>query len=759
MTNDEVAQLLRDRAYGVLFHGSPDPIAAFDPTGRLIDANAATIGLLDMSLEEYAKYPFASFVAEDHREHVRNEFALAVEHGLRVVDTQADIPSGARLDIRLVLVPFAHEGVVVAVLVATSNLREVVIAREEQAASQRQFTDLVNSMSDGLFLIDRNWILRYVNPRGEAMVKRPAHEIIGKRVWDEFPGLYGSEFGIAARRARAEGISVRSRADFADLGWIEITAHNTSDDEIAVYARDVALEESARRELVESQRQLAAQAALLDVAHDAIVVCDLEHRIRYWNQAASRMYGWTSAEIVGSSLRQLLYREAGQFDEATSTTLANGFWSGELSGATRSGETLIAESSWTLVLDSNGLAESILSVSTNITERKRQEAVMMRTQRLDSLGTFASGIAHDLNNVLTPILMSAQVLGYDETDPHRKEMLTAIESGAARGADMIRQVLSFARGTDAQRYRVDIARLMSEFESLCRSSFPSSIHITNDVAPEQLFVAGDPTQLLQLLLNLAGNARDAMPGGGRLQLSARAEYLSEAVTAPAGASAGAYVVIDVTDTGLGMPPETVARIFEPFFTTKPAGSGTGIGLATSAAIVRGHGGFIRVESSPGSGSRFCVSLPVSTGSVVEAPMDPQLGLQRPTSGAGELILIVDDEAAIRTATTLALEGFGYTTAVCANAGDALEFLEQEPGRVDLILTDVTMPGMSGIELAATLARGGSTIPVIAMSGLSDPSLANDSESGIVGVLAKPFSTLGVLDSVFRALHREVGHRV
>lgn len=762
MTGNALRTILAESGFIALFNSLPQPVTLFTLDGEVIEFNAAARRQFGIHTATKVQ-TFGALNIAPERENLLREFRNLARTGGGTMDVTTVLPDGKLGRDRVTLTPLQIDGADAAILASGYSIDDLERARDEKSALEVEFEGMLASISDGFYVFDADWIVRYMNPRAEVLSQKSVDQLVGKKIWDEFPGLYTTEFGIGYRRAMTEQVTVTVRDTYENLGWLEATSYPTQEGGLAVYVRDVTEEENARRLLEESQRRLIAQAALLDVAHDAIVVRNLNHEILYWNAASSRIYGWSEEEALGRSARDLLYSDPAQFDNAARHTLAEGHWSGELKQLTKSGDTIFSESSWTLVRDADGQPESLLSVNTNITERKRQEAILHRTQRLDSLGTFASGIAHDLNNVLTPILTSAQILAMDETDPGRLAMLSAIESSAARGADMVSQVLSFVRGVEGRRIEVDVDLLLRDFENLCRAMLAPSVVVRSIPGPRGKWVLGDPTQLMQVLMNLATNARDAMPDGGELTIAVHTEVVSSSAAAAAGARSGEFVVLDVEDSGAGMTPDVVARVFEPFFTTKPAGTGTGIGLVTSAAIIRGHHGFLQIYSEPGNGSRFRVYLPAASGEVAAEVLTDQAPGTTLPRGAGERVLIVDDETEIRTSTRHALEGHGFTTALVANAEDALAYLQSENTDVAVVLTDVMMPAMSGIEFAKKLASERPGLPVIAMSGLTrHADLPHDSGSGITAFLAKPFDTRDLVRIVHRVIHgypesREDGH--
>jgi PAS domain S-box-containing protein len=372
--------------------------------------------------------------------------------------------------------------------------------------------------------------------------------------------------------------------------------------------------------------------------------------------------------------------------------------------------------------------DALVGVIHDVTERKELERQFLQAQRVESLGTLASGIAHDLNNVLTPILMAASALRSGLPDPARADLLKAVEDSARRGAALVQQVLSFARGVEGDYQAVSLADVVR----LMRDTVPRGIDIQTDVADTLPAVLGDTTQLHQVLLNLVLNARDAMPGGGRLTITA--EVVDN----------GQAVCLAVTDTGTGIPLDLQDRIFDPFFTTKPTGYGSGLGLSTVASLVRGHGGRVAVESAPGQGTTFRIHLPVAPvvapASVAEAatPLAPR-------DGQGAVVLLVDDEPAILSVVKLGLERFGYRVLTAESGPKALALLQAKRGEVAFVLLDVMMPDMDGIALAHAIAERHPGVAMAAATGLpSEQVLAGLRDAGVVDCLAKPYDVRTVL---------------
>lgn len=401
--------------------------------------------------------------------------------------------------------------------------------------------------------------------------------------------------------------------------------------------------------------------------------------------------------------------------------------------------------------DASGKIIRLQGAFQDVTERKRLEEQFLRAQRMESIGTLAGGIAHDLNNVLAPILMSIQLLKMDELDPERLNLLTTLETNAMRGADMVRQVLSFARGVEGRRYEVQIKHLLREIKKIADETFPRNIQARLNLPPKLRTVSGDPTQLHQVLLNLCINARDAMPNGGTLTLSVENVQLDAhyAGLSP-DAREGRYIVIHVEDTGTGMAPEIVGKIFDPFFTTKQVGKGTGLGLSTSLAIIKSHGGFIRVYSELAKGSKFSVFLPTHEKSASDTEHLVRPDLPR---GNSELVLVVDDEASVREITRRTLETFGYRVILAADGAEAVAAYANRRDEIAVVLTDMMMPVMGGQATIQVLKKMNPTVRIIAASGLNvngQPDMAEQDD--IKHILPKPFSAEVLLKALHQVLH-------
>jgi two-component system cell cycle sensor histidine kinase/response regulator CckA len=508
---------------------------------------------------------------------------------------------------------------------------------------------------------------------------------------------------------------------------------------------DAPLLERSLRYAVErtaAERRIREQAQLLDRARDAILAYDMDGQIIYWNEGAERLTGWSKDEVLGEWAHECLYDpdQEDKLQRCHETMMEEGEWMGELRMRTEEGDERIVESRWTLVRDADGTPKQVLVINTDVTERKRLEKQFLRSQRMESIGRLVGGIAHDLGNLLMPITLGVKVLRrrMEETDQKIEKTLSMIQKSAERGGNMVEQVLAFARGVEGERVALQVGAIVEEIEGITDETFPESIDVRVDVTDDLPQVVGDATQIQQVLMNLCVNARDAMPDGGTLSIEARPVELSEEeAERTLDAEPGSYVCVRVQDTGLGMPSDVVDKIFEPFFSTKEEGEGTGLGLSTAYSIIQSHDGFIDVASEEGEGTTFWVYLPVT-----EEPEDRRAASDEPVGAArgdGERVLVVDDEEFVLETARAALRDGGYRVLTAEGGDEALRQVKEQEGEVEVVITDLRMPNMDGLDLIRTLRARYPNLPVIAASGMADGRSEDALQAGAHTFLAKPFS--------------------
>jgi PAS domain S-box-containing protein len=765
--NEEAYQRMLDRAalsesefrFRTLIENSHDVIIVTDADGHRQYVSPTVERLLGYSVEEYLRGTIFDIAHEEDIPDLRRFFdEIKANPRKPVTGTfRARHKDGSWRWIETVGANFFDipglRGIVV-------NYQDVTGRRESEAKLVRErllLRTLIDNLPDAIYAKDiagRKTLANLADLRN-LRVETEA-EAIGKTDFDLFPHEIAARFFAADQAIFQSGQPLIDQEEPSLVGregksgWLLTTKVPLRDESGKIVGLVGIGRDITERKLAEER--IREQATLLDQASDAIMVEDLDRHISFWNKGAERIYGWTAAEALGRRIDELLHTDPGEFERARAVVMEKDGWTGELRQIRKDGREVAIEASWTLVRGPGGRPKSILAINTDITERKKLEMQFLRNQRMEGIGTLAAGIAHDLNNVLAPIVISVDLLGLRTNDPESLKLLDDLRRTARRGANIVRQVLFFARGVEGEQFVLGPKRLVEELIAIISGTFPKNIAIKSRFGDNMQNIRGDPTQLHQVLLNLCINARDAMPQGGTLALEAKNLVLDEAYAAMNPESKpGAYVEFLVADTGEGMPPEIIHKVFEPFFTTKEVGKGTGLGLSTVAAIIKGHHGFITLNSAVGKGTVFKFYLPAEPVKI-EEPVVVETG--RYPRGNGELILVVDDEELVLDVAAKVLEHHGYKVMTAPEGATAVALYEEHMKEIAVVLTDMTMPVMDGAAAIRAMKAINPDVKVIAASGLgSKATRTKMTDVGIQHFLSKPYTSevlLKTLQTVIRS---------
>jgi PAS domain S-box-containing protein len=735
--------------FRAIFDGTFQFIGLLDTNGITLEANRTALEAIGAKPADVIGQPFWLTPWWTHSPDLQIQLQAGIAHAatgqLIRFEAKHFLADGSFVTVDFSLSPITDEtGKVVMLIPEGRDISD----RKKLEQERERFLAVA---SDLQIILGSNGYFHWVSPKFELTLGWTSEEMTSAR-WTEFLHPDDITPSVAEEASVFSGNETmafenRYRHKDGSYRWFLWNAESHSEEQV-IYA--VAVDITERKA---AEQKIQEQAALLDIANDGIVVRDLQYRIQFWNKGAEFIYGWSAAEAIGKSTNQLFYPDSSAqplVEVALATALATGSWQGELHKITKAGKAVIIQSRWTLVRDDAGHPRSILSVDTDVTDKQMLEQQFLRAQRLESLGTLASGIAHDLNNILTPIMGAAQLLPHTlkNLDERNQRLLNMLVDSSKRGSNLVKQILTFARGIDGQRTVLQIRHILTEIISVARQTFPRSINISLDIPSEELWlISADATQIHQVLMNLFVNARDAMPNGGEIVVTVTNIVINGAYAKlHVQPDLGSYIMITIMDTGIGMSSEMLDRIFDPFYTTKE--TGTGLGLSTVIGIIKAHGGAINVYSEVGQGSCFKIYLPA-----VDSPeADLSSSVSELYDGQKRMVLIVDDEVSIREITKESLQAYNYTVMEASDGIEAIAIYAKNHESIDIVMIDMMMPNLDTPSTIRALRRIKPVVKIMAMSGLAT-NYESVKKSGVKDFLTKPFTTEEMLEMMKNILQQ------
>ncbi|HTX18885.1 MAG TPA: PAS domain S-box protein [Bacteroidota bacterium] len=613
---------------------------------------------------------------------------------------------------------------------------------EQNAVDQYRgdWQNIMDHFIEGCLILDAEGRCVYVNHAAMEHLRRPQHELIGASYPDIFRGV---EFAdavsvihdcLGGRREKSVEVATPLNDGSRRVLELKVMPQNEF---LLLLSQDTTSQKEAERGRREAEDRLNAAFH----SSPAGIALSRKHDGKFIdvNEETCRIYGFTRDEIIGKTSVELGILEAEARRGLLETLKThNSLRNHPLQLRRPSGEIREVLFSWEAVEIQNEAC--MVATIVDITEQKKLYEQNLQLQRLDTIGSLAGGIVHDMNNILGPILMALTIIKRKISEPGDKHIVELLETNAKRAADLSRQILTFARGSEMKRAPLDLGLVVKEVNKLIESTFPANILCRLEMPKGLWHISADATQVHQLLMNLSVNARDAMPNGGELAFEAEnASITQDDSRLFRGLNAGLYVLLKVSDEGMGMTPEIREKIFDPFFTTKEVGKGTGLGLSTVSTIVRNHGGFLDVYSEVGKGTQFRIYLPAVES---ESAVHTQREMLEAVQGNGELILLVDNDAIIREIATISMRAAGYKVLNAADGTEAIGLYGKHMHEVSLVITDFEMPSMNGDVLVQVLRKMNNSARIVGSSGSEERSKFE--ASGINAFLPKPYTSESLL---------------
>jgi PAS domain S-box-containing protein len=732
-------------------NSTADGILVVDNKSKRIVHNQTMIHLLDLppeiaeSSDDQKRYEWIASQVINPRQY-SDKVAYLYAHPDEVCRDELEFTNGKYLD-RYSAPVRGKDGTYYGRIWSFHDITDLKLAQLSLRESQARYGSLVENMLEGYafcrLLFEegeaRDLIYLEVNSAFETLTG--LKDVLGKKISEVIPGILETNPEVFETYVRVAltGVAEQIETHVKLLGiWFSISVYSHLKEHFTVVFENI----------TERKRNESRMRQLVDSNVQGVIFWKRNGGIIGANDAFLRLVGHTREDLETGRINWMALTppEYAQLDRrALEEIAATGI------SSPYEKEFLLRDGSRVPVLLGSAAFEDNpdegVCYFIDLTERKKLEHQFLRAQRMESIGTLAGGIAHDLNNILAPITMSIHLLKDAVSDPQSKDILETIEVSAKRGADIVRQVLTFARGVEGERLEIQPNHLVKDLESIIKDTFPKDIRMRFSIPSDTWSILGDPTQVHQILLNLCVNARDAMPNGGNLTVGIENCVLDEHYsTMNIEAKPGRYVNISVTDTGTGMPPALIDKIFDPFFTTKELNKGTGLGLSTVMAIIKSHEGLVNVYSEPGKGTTFKVYLPA-----IEVASDALKALTGKVSlrqGKGETVLVVDDEASILNITKRTLQASGYLVLTATDGADALAVYLEHKDQIAVVLTDMMMPVMDGPAMIHALKRINPDVKIIAASGLNaNGGSAKAPLAGVTHFLTKPYTARILLNTI------------
>ncbi len=616
--------------------------------------------------------------------------------------------------------------------------------------NEKRLGDIIFSVGDWVWELDKNGVYTYGSQKGFELLGRSKEDILGKTPFDfmnpdEAQRVRKVFSDIAARKGYIKDLEnwyVKKNGETICLLTNGVPILD-KDDNLTGY-RGVDKDITERKK---AEDQIQRLSAAVEQSPVSIVIANLEGTIEYVNKKFIDVTGYSYNEAIGKNSRILKSGETtvDEYKTLWETITAGKEWRGEFHNKKKNGELYWESAAISPIVVDQGKTTHYLAVKEDITEQKEMQKQMFRSQRMESIGTLAGGIAHDLNNILGPILLSAQILRMKVHEEELQSLINTIELSTIRGKNIIAQVLGFARGVESKFILMQIRHIVQEVEDIIKQTFEKNISFQSYASKDLWTVNADPTQIHQALMNLCVNARDAMSNGGNLKINVKNVEVDDTFrNHHQNANKERYLEIEVRDTGSGIPPEIQQKIFDPFFTTKDIGKGTGLGLSTVYSIVKAHSGFIEMESIVGKGTVFQIYIPAVTES--EGTVE-HYSCVNIVQGNSETILVIDDEEPIRSTCEEVLKFYNYSVVTANNGSEGITTLIQKRMKFQVALIDMMMPVMDGKIASAAIKKIEPNIKIIGMSGMMDQSKIDNGDKAFDLFLRKPFSTQELIEAV------------